>query len=375
MNNNYVASEGFLFYNQRIYASDMCRNGLFVYDYSENKGQFAGLFPDEECDSFRMHSNAHFIEDKIWFIPDRGKHIHIVNPDSNLIDSDIKMIRDENVRTEYSFYINRKIVLFQNNNIIRSFSTTDYDSVDIEIPVMSAQAHLRRDISVEGKNLFFVNNIDQVVYKFDTQENKIEIIKIEGIDNIPNGFGTILKKGDVIWLSTQRGIIKYNLITKESKLFDCFPDNYGMRIINSEGSFQIINGFVDVNNNGEQPFFASIIWNNRIILFAGRVNTCIQIDLESEKLEEFRLADEIEDEDSLKQRGRVTHNHYILRSENGVNYITSTKTRRIYVFDDSGSYHYHCIPYNEPEWTFEAGKGIAMEFESGLSDFLEYISR
>lgn len=372
---SYVVSEAFVLYDKKIYASDMCKNGLFVYEQSGTCSQFAGLFPGEECDSFRIHSNAHLIGDRIWFVPDRGKHIHIVNPENNKIDSVIRIVKDEMVRTEYSYYINNKIVLFQNNNILRVFSVADGGFTDIEIPFMSEKAHLRRDISVEGNDIYFINNLDKVVFKLNTEENRIESTKVEGIQNIANGFGTIEKIGDIIWLSTQNGIIKYNTVSKETSLLNQFPDDFDMRIINKDGLFQEIAGFLDVNNIGEQPFSASIIWNNSLILFPGRVNMCIQINLDNEELKEFQLPEELEDEEGLRQTGRITHNHFLIRKENGIYYVTSTRSRRIYVFDNGGNYYYNIIPFNEPEWIFKVGKGVAMEDESTLEDYIKYLLR
>lgn len=375
MNCNFITSEAFLFYNNKIYASDMNKNGLFVYDQIENQGIFGGLFPNENSDSIRIHSNAHLIDNKIWFIPDCGKYIHIVNPDNNEIESIIGISKDDSVRTEYSYFINNKIVLFQNNNKIRIYSIVDKDFTSVEIPFMSEKAILRRDISVEGDDVYFVNNLDKVVYKLNTEDNRIEATKIDCNKDVEKGFGTIVKTGDYYWLSTQNGIVKYNSITKEYSFFDQFPDGYSMRIINNKGTFQEIQGFADVNKNGEQPFSASIKWNNNIIFFPSRVNTCIQINPENDELKAFQLPDEQEDGISLKQRERITHNHYLIRNENGTNYVTSTKTRRIYVFDNDENYHYHLVPFNEVEWTFEAGKGVSLEGESGMSDFINYLLR
>ncbi len=70
-----------------LWFSNLLYNGLLQYDFKNEKTQFIKYFPEEREGQLYLHRAILPYRDKLFFFPDQGRYIHIVNRESLEIES------------------------------------------------------------------------------------------------------------------------------------------------------------------------------------------------------------------------------------------------------------------------------------------------
>ena len=91
-----ISCHNFVEINGNIYFSNWFYNGLFKVEYETGKTTFLGYFNDEKLTEKNIHLEVFLEEQKIYFLPRRGRHIHIYDLSDAFIQSiEIRKDSDE----------------------------------------------------------------------------------------------------------------------------------------------------------------------------------------------------------------------------------------------------------------------------------------
>lgn len=78
---HFVEVDGYAYFSNRSY------NGLFQVELKTGKTKFLGAFKHEKLDEFNIHWELLLRENKIYFFPRRGRHVHIYSLESRTISA------------------------------------------------------------------------------------------------------------------------------------------------------------------------------------------------------------------------------------------------------------------------------------------------
>ncbi len=333
---DYIWTEAMVEYNNYIYASAMNKNGIYEYYKTTGNTKCVGYFSDADVYEWRLHSTAVEFNGLIYFLPDRSNKIHIFDPQTKVIES-IIISDNPKVRHINGFIKNNKIFCIQTvpDKCIKVYSLEDKKMTILNLPDNVFVGRIRRDFAINGDYIYLVSSGTKTIVVLNTIDNTIRLLDVEGFDEIPGGFGTIEKSGNIFYLSTKVGIIKWNFSTKNGHMFDTYPNDFGI-IKENDNKYIEIKPPLEELDIYEQPFYSSYETNDNIIFFPQRANMCLRINKISNKIEEFIIEGEKETYETFTAVGRITKCHYVGSREDEKICIHSLCTRKTYELDKNG---------------------------------------
>lgn len=312
----------------KIWISSMAFNALYCHDINKNKTHFVAKFPMEEAGEWKLHGDAVKCGDEIYFLPDRSSYIHVFNIVSGKLESYDMHVKGR-VSCSKAVCVDRKIYFA---SVVQGLSIF---SIDIETKCIeqtsigNGTTEISKDIISTDNNVYIASKNKSVLIEFSIKSKRFREYEIsEG----SNGFGTLSFDGSFFWLSDTEKILKVNLQKKEVCIYKDFPKGYGMTLKNGD-ELIYINGFTNMYNELEKPFYNSAIIGNKLLLLPCRINMIIEVNLEDGKMKQLRLKGERENRESLFTGYRLTHCHYLGGKQGCEIVFTSSKTKRTYVID------------------------------------------
>lgn len=329
---HWIDAEAMCIESNIIWTSALQYNALCNLNIETKENHFIALFPNEDLYEWRLHCKAIKVDNEIYFIPDRSKHLHVYNVQSNSIDS-YSMNAEEGAR--FSNGIKYKDAIY----IIQRLPKISFHKVNLvtkEIMEISLQwdnitASVAREVIQKDQYIYMASTQQNRIIRFDTVLECIDMFEVAGRNE---GFGTICFGGKYFWLTNRHEIVRWEEESGETESFTEFPEDYGMDIRNRAFEIQHVQGFSNADSENEYPFSYSVCLDGKIWLFACRVNMNIIFDCEDKIMKEFKLTGEEETEETLFAHNRITHCHYLGGVSNGKLLFLSTVTHKLYVIDE-----------------------------------------
>lgn len=325
-----VVAEAYAQAGDWIWLSDMRKNILYLYDIRNKRCRIKTFFPKEDKYLWRQHCAALTIGNKIYFVPFRGKHMHVLDITNEILDS--VDIGDIGITKNAFIYKNKICVMqYEPNNMLILYDVQSGNIEKLAFPNSNSNG-LCRDYAVYDKFVYFVDRFYKGFYRADIENGHIDYIEIKGASA---AVGTVCCLGNALFFSTPNEIIRVNIETNESQIYADFPEGFGTIYRNLEGKVVRAEGFRTDTAN-EQPFSGSSAFRNKIIFWANRANTNIEFDLKTELLVINKLIKEEEQEETLLKEERVTHMHFLNKYVGQDCYVMSTMTDLIYKLSNDG---------------------------------------
>ena len=216
------------------YASDYYRNALFKINIKSGECKFVRLFDREMVNKTRLHSDAIWVGDKIYFIPGSARQISIYCPKDDLLETiEIPLPKTK----QYAFYReNFKFirVIKKEDNLWLVPSTypgiVKFNMVTKSIQIfddwIKDEKYLfRLGVALDGEKIIAANGINNLVLMFDMEK---QIAKTFYIGNMNNGIMSICKIKDEYWFAPRLpgAIISWNLDNDNVKEYNKFPEGF-----------------------------------------------------------------------------------------------------------------------------------------------------
>ncbi len=366
-----LQTEAFVFHNEKIFASSMRRNGLYIHDVKTGHSECTGIFEGSELYEWRLHRTAVLKDDDVFFLPDRAKGIHRLNTITNHIDY-FPLDLDEDARFSNGLIVGNTVYCIQNRPTpgIITFDIDSLEQSSLAMPNLPEDFSFADDYHFEDDMLYLVDKANCLLVSVDCISGVVKSEYIIEKNGDMAGFGTVCKVKDEFVFSTQNGIVIWNVVSQKSRLITDYPDGYGMLIRDGDNNVAEIKGFKDVNGNNEQPFLYSFCRDEIVVLLANRTNMSLALEPSSGELTSIELPDEEETVESLNDEERVTHAHYICNLAGQNLPFFSTRSRRIYIGNCHGDYNGITINDSELQWFLIRGVKMFWENEYyGLDRF------
>lgn len=147
-----ISCHNFVEINGNIYFSNWFYNGLFKVEYETGKTTFLGYFNDEKLTEKNIHLEVFLEEQKIYFLPRRGRHIHIYD----LSDAFIQSIEIRKDSDEFDVIID---VMKQDNCLIffpfkNKFPIKKLDMTTLKVTDIDSKQKLRGKYLSKEKDCF-----------------------------------------------------------------------------------------------------------------------------------------------------------------------------------------------------------------------------
>lgn len=367
-----LQTEAFVFCDDKIYASSMRRNGLYVYDIVTGHSECLGLFKESDPYEWRLHRTAVAMMDDVYFLPDRAKGIHRLNLKTKHVDF-LPLDVEEDARFSNGIIIDKTVYCIQ---IAPKLEIITYDLNNLRqdrivIPDIPIDSRFINDYHHENGFIYLADKSHGFMFVIDCDKKLAKCEKIIENSKPGDGFGTVCKVKDDFVFSMQKGILVWNINTGKTRLITEYPQGYGMKYRDKDNRLVEINGFRDINGTNEQPFTYSFLKNGAVVLLANRTNMCLSLDLTTDRLNAIKLRDEEETLESLTNAERITHEHFICNlSDEGFHFF-STKSGKIYSFNNSENYSWISINDSEIQWNQARNETLIFENEYyGLEEYV-----
>ena len=340
-----------------------------------HKTDLLGLFKEEGCYEWRLHSAASRYGNDIYFFPDRAKGIYKVNIytyEKEYIPLEIK----DDARFANGFLLDEYAYCIQvrPKSRIISVNLNTYKQKEIDVSGLPDQSYLQRDYCISNNKIFLTDRTEPILITIDCEKQEGKAEQVISKDKMSTGFGTVCKMDDEFYFSSQKGIIIWNSQTKRNRWIKEFPREFGMIYRDANGDVKHVLGTGNLENLNEQPFSSSFHKDGKVYFLPGRTNMSIILDADSGLIVGCGMEDETESADTLIQDSRITHDHYRTSLNEGKYYFFSTCTNRIYSEDSFLEGRWIMMGENDPAWLYASGQALIAESkQSKLDDFLEYL--
>lgn len=371
-----LQTEAFVKADNRIFASCMIKNGLYVYDMYSHKTRLLGLFEEYERYEWRLHCAAGRYKNDVYFFPDRSKGIYKLNICS--CDKDyIPLEIEDNARFTNGFIVGGNAYCIQVRPVTRIISVdlNTYKQSEINISGLPDDAYLQRDYYIENRTIYLTDRKEGFLVSIDCDRSEGKAEQVIPKNKISAGFGTVCKLGSEFFFSAPNGVVVWNSQTKETRWITDFPESFGMIYRDANGDVKHVLGTGHLIDLNEQPFSSSFYKDGRVYFLPRRTNSSLALDVHTKKLTCCFMNGETESMDTLLSYDRLTQEHFLASQNEGKYYFFSSCSNRIYSEDSFLEGKWIVLEGNEPGWAYSSGQDLIVEsYQSTLSDLLECLT-
>ena len=246
------------------YASDSEKNGLFKVNMETGECRYIKSFPNERILFAGLHGFAEWVGEKIFFIPQAGRHISVVHSDTLEIDTiEIPQI----IRKDISYYSPKfKFTrLIQYNGFlwlipatypgILKINPNTYETKIIDNWLPTDGYFFRRAVCLKANMLYVASGNNNNVLLLDLDSEKGEIKRIGELNN---GMMDMCEFGEDFVMAPRKNgaVVRWNPMTNEIHEYNKYPEEF---------------------ESGNIVFIYSYQYDNQIILVPDHANTGIRL--------------------------------------------------------------------------------------------------
>lgn len=377
MDNLYT--EAFAKDGNNLWYSSMLYNKLYCLDLKTGENRFVEMFPKNRCDHIRLHCRAIKHNNKIYFIPDSGGWIHILNLDDKSIEAiEIKHIIGKK-RIFDAVEYEDNIYLFANWNGLQIyyFDTNNKICEQIKYTGLDFKGSIMKYPVKNDSKIYIASCGKPQVLIFDCEKKRLAGLEIE---ECSGGIGTIVYDGESFWSCTKTGFINWNIQGDVIHRVNGFPSDFKTWNIDKDGKVSLVNGYTDKGRQREYPFWFSSILNGKVYFFSRMTNMNVILTTQTGEIKENTIYDEEENEESLLKK-RATCNHYFGEKIGDSIYISSSRTGKLYIISSQGIKEFFLVRDKRDKdiWFSEKiGGGFTSIHESeevGVADLICHINK
>lgn len=355
----------------KVWISVMEFNALYCYDLKTRLSNYIGAFPGEKNSVWKMHGSSLLVENKIFFLPDRSRFIHIVDTETGNIQK-LEVHSKERFSCNHAWFYKGVLYFISEDSGLELYS--------FHIKTNFIEKHLIQeenndsiciDHVVIGEKIYFacMNRDSVICYDFVNYQMVEYNIKAD-----ESGFGTISYDGTNFYLTGKKHIVQWNPEKLKINLYQTYPKGLGM-VLWLNGQIVRIEGFTDQYLKNEKPFSFSLIIDEKLWLFPFRTNMVLSFDIKTGKILSYSLQEEEEDEISLGLKNRLAFCHYLKNSNQEPLIFSSTRSKSFYIIEKGNKgiqFTKHQFWADEPENLSKYIYGIDIEgFGENVEDFIE----
>lgn len=347
-NIRYLCTEAFCQDGDALWFSAMGYNGLYCLKAGRDEAEFIGSFPYERHGEFRLHGKAIKVNLEIFFLPDRSHYVHVYDIHSGRLSA-YDVGETGRLGCENGICYGGKIYFIVTEPEI-TVASIDIYSKEIEkykLNLGNGKQGISRDMVLLNGGIYFACKGRNQVVEYSCNAGVHQIYQIGSEEQ--EGYGTLCHDGKAFWLSSRRGLVRWDKDLSNLDFYSVFPHGYGMTIRPSLESDEIVcvDGFSNQYSENEFPFEFSVFLKNNIWFFPRRVNMIVLADIHTGEMKEFHLDNECEDKDSLIDGCRNTHCHYMGGMEDDVLIFMSTKSKKIRIINQQENICEHYLKINK----------------------------
>lgn len=314
-------TETMYLHENRIWYTPMQVNGVACYDLLTNTNTYITCIEKEK--EFRLFSKVFFFDDRLYYSPCKSNYILEVDVTTTITRKILVNTGEATYRS--AFMYGSHMFLIQIRPVKRLLV------VDVENETVK-EAIAVQDFGDSSPNIVmrgeyaYVSFYDKTsILKFDCKTLTEEWISVPSSEE---GYSTISFDGNQFWLSGKNSIIQWNENNGEIKVFPLSLNGFSKHNYYDMGAKHYGKSYLD-----DFPFWQSACLYDRVLFFPRCFNQIVQMNIETEALQEYRIDGESENDVTLLRTDRGTSGHYYCANQEEVLLLFSMASQFLYIIN------------------------------------------
>lgn len=223
-----------------------------------------------------------------------------------------------NFREEDVFEYGGYLYIFPYSFVVLKIDIQEKYIQYIYYPNCNSEEDVRGEIVRVGKKIYVPMKHKNILYKFDLETEQIEVViintELKGID-------TLCFAGNLFWMTgIGKMICSWDESQNKSNSYQNFPENFEK--------------FTERKGEEGWWFAHSRVYKNFIYFIPSYANMLIKMNIQTLEMKKTFIADEEEDQESIKRRGRVHIPKYeMIKQKNNLLMLLSVKNKNLIFID------------------------------------------
>lgn len=370
INNLAFWNDGWFIENDIAWFLSSEKNAIFKYSFESGRCEFVAKIPSKGKDIFRQYVKCIKSDNNVICLPCSADSFLLYSIESNTW-TEIKIDNHGNDKLSCWEYVKKGNVLYILSNGLKKVIALDITEKRVigYYKLSEKTEDVLGSVISEGNMLYAVSSCYSQIYAFDCSKKKTSVYRLP--DDIDDNFRSISFLNKKIWLSgRKKKLYRWDIEMEKIDIYEKFPSDFG--IYNFSGECDRL---LDCETDRfDVPIFIESIHLNQCIWFIPfQTNKILYYNFEADKLKEFEMEEEEENEYSLKNR--ILKHKYLIEYVKDNRYIGLYSLRNEHVIEiDTETLEYRFLPFVVDESCETLFENRIWD-EKRKSDSLVYLSK